>query len=207
MSPKALLLSAIAAIPMSLPLAASAGDFSITAGASSLGYQVEPAYRLSDHWGLRMPIAAGDYDFEGEAGDRHYSGELKSNAMGLLADYRPFAGGLRVSGGLIHTDYRASVISEDIRFGNGETTRIYANIEQDRNISPMVLVGYDARIGPANITASAGGIFTNGFRVNGGQTGPGADDVDTEAELDKIRNELRDLKSVPYVSLGVSFAF
>lgn len=206
MRPTALLLAALAAASVSLPLTASAEGFSISTGASTLGYTVEPAYRLNDHWGIRMPIAQGSYDFDGNAGDRRYSGALKSDAVGLLADYRPFSGGLRLSGGLIHTDYRANALSEEITFGS-ETSRIYANIEQKDKVSPMLAIGYDAKIGPARISAVAGGIFTSGFKVSGGQTGPSIADGEVDAELEKVRDEIDGLKSIPYVSLGVTFAF
>lgn len=206
MRQNAISLAAIAAACLSLSMPAVAQDFSVQSGISTLGGTIEPAYRLSDRWGVRMPIATGAHDFDTGIGDRNFTGQLRSDAVGLLADYRPFAGGLRVSGGLIHTDYRASAVSESFTY-EGATSAVYANIEQADNVSPMLALGYDARIGRAAISASMGGIFTSGFNVSGGQTGSMIDEAYADAELAKVRDEVNDLKSIPYVSLGVSFAF
>lgn len=203
---KSILLAAFVAAAPVLTMTANAEGLTLQVGVSTLGYTVEPAYRLSDQWGLRMPIATGSYEFSGKIGDRNFESRLKSGAAGLLADYRPFAGGLRLSGGLIHTDYRASIMSDEFIY-KGEPSQVYANIEQKDKVSPMLALGYDARVGPATISAAAGGIFTSGFKVSGGQTGTLVDPVDVEAELSKIRKETKDIKSIPYLSVGLSFAF
>ncbi|WP_411839841.1 hypothetical protein [Paracoccus sp. ME4] len=199
-------LAAVAAACLSLPTLVSAGDFTVQSGISTLGFTVEPAYRISGHWGARMPIATGNRYFDASIGDRNLSGTLMSDAVGVLADYHPFAGGLRISGGLIHTHYRATALSETVTY-NDRSSQVFANIDQSEKLSPMLALGYDAMIGPAAISAAMGGIFTNAFRVTGGQTGSLIEPADVEAELNNIRTEVNAITPIPYVSLGVSFAF
>jgi hypothetical protein len=83
---------------------AFAGDFSLGATASTLGFGLEGGYAVSDRVGVRLGGYAFSLDQDGEESGIEYEGDLDLSNVGLYLDWHPFAGAFRVTGGWFATD-------------------------------------------------------------------------------------------------------
>ena len=83
---------------------AQAGDFSLGASASTLGFGAEAGYAFNDRFGVRLGGYAFSLDRDGEENGIQYEGELDLSNVGFFVDWHPFAGVFRVSGGWFATD-------------------------------------------------------------------------------------------------------
>lgn len=76
------------------------GHFAAAARASTLGAGVEVIYGLNDHFNLRGQMNFISLDRDLDEDGVNYKGKLDFQTFGVLADYHPFAGSFRISGGL-----------------------------------------------------------------------------------------------------------
>jgi len=83
---------------------AGAGDFSVGATASTLGFGAEAGYAFNDRFGVRLGGYAFSLDQDGEESGIEYEGDLDLSNVGAFVDWHPFAGAFRVSGGWFATD-------------------------------------------------------------------------------------------------------
>lgn len=79
---------------------ASAPGVAISAKASTLGLGAELDYGFNDYWNVRLQLNSFSYDDDFEEDGIDYSGELDLSSVGLLADFRPFAGSFKLTAGL-----------------------------------------------------------------------------------------------------------
>ncbi|MEO7386300.1 MAG: hypothetical protein ABIX37_05130 [Gammaproteobacteria bacterium] len=85
-------------------LPAVAGDFSLGATASTLGFGVEGGYAFNDRFGVRLGGYAFSMGQDGEESGIEYDGDLDLSNVGAFVDWHPFAGAFRVSVGWFATD-------------------------------------------------------------------------------------------------------
>jgi len=83
---------------------AAAGDFSLGAGASTLGAGAEAGYAFNDRLGVRLAGYAASISQNGEESGIEYDGDLDLANVGVYLDWQPFAGAFRVSAGWFATD-------------------------------------------------------------------------------------------------------
>lgn len=198
----------LAAASVSQAQTMSDPEFGVTFGASSLGATVEPSMRLSDHWGVRMPIGGGNFDFDDESNGEEYSGDVDLGGIGLLADYYPVAGrGFRLTAGAFYTDYSADLVANNVQV-SGITTNITAEISQEDRFLPAVAVGYDGRLGERGLlSVSVGGMFGNEFDLDARESTGLVSQDQVDQEVADIRDDLKDFDIIPFVQLSVGFRF
>lgn len=73
--------------------------FGLAVRASTLGLGIEGIISLNQHFNLRAQGNFLNYDREIDEDGVKYQGKLKFQTLGVLADWHPFAGSFRVSGG------------------------------------------------------------------------------------------------------------
>jgi len=184
-------------------------------GVSTLGGNLEGAYRFNDRFALRG-VLSGGFSASGtqsvDGVNYNTSGQL--GGFSLLADYYTGNTGFRISGGAFvsNTDFSGTTtasVANPITIGNttltgGETAS--ADIEFKRKVSPMVTVGYDWNVG-RNFTISGeiGAIAMGGLNV--ALTAPLAPAADVARETQNIKDELSPFGVYPYVALTGSFRF
>ena len=106
---------AVLAAPLLLAgvvLPAAAGDFSLGAAASTLGFGAEAGYDFSDRFGVRLGGYAFSIGQDGVESGINYDGDLDLSNVGAYLDWRPFAGAFRVSGGWFSTDNGLDVLGQ-----------------------------------------------------------------------------------------------
>lgn len=139
--------------------AADGGVWSVGVSGGTLGISPEVGYRFGEHGGLRLNGGFLDYDRSEEIDDIDYDGTLKLNSVGLMADWYPFGGSFRISGGARSSKNRIDLSAEPT-----------ANIEiGDDTFTPAEVGRLDGRVDFKNFTPTVtlgwGGKFRSGFAV------------------------------------------
>ena len=183
---------------------------------TTLGPTLEGSYRVSPQFAFRGIVAVpleGDGTSSEDGTDYEY--EYETGGFGLLADYYPGVGGLRLTGGLFKqnmgVDLDASASGADtITIGN--TT--YANVSVggdlafERDVAPLLAVGYAGMLGSWELSGEVGALFVQGVDASLEQTG-GAIPI-SESDLREEEDELEDdfgINAYPYVGVSLTYRF
>ncbi|GGB05098.1 hypothetical protein [Allosediminivita pacifica] len=200
----------------SAALAQDQSPYSVGLGLTTLGPTIEGSYQATPELAFRGIIAVpveGDGSETEDGTDYEY--EYETGGFGVVADYYPGVGGLRLTGGLFKTnmgvDLDASASGADtITIGN--TT--YANVsvggdmEFEREIAPMLAVGYSGMVGGWQLSGEVGALFVQGIDASLEQTG-GALPI-SEADLNEEEDKLEDdygISAYPYVGISLTYRF
>lgn len=185
-------------------------DISVGAGISTLGFYVAPEYKLNEKLSVRTPFYFGSYKTTVEDAGNDFQAKLDTKSLAIMADYRPFANGLRVSGGLSYGGYDLdmSTVNPTLK-GVQLDGRYDFEVKQKNDIVPMVSVGYSAEpLKNLSITAEFGAKFTK-YEVN-----TNLDRIDNAQwrqlvsdERQRLNEDLADMDVTPFISLGVTYRF
>ena len=141
----------VAALALSA-LCSSASAQSIYTKAGLLGAGVGYGQAVNSNLGLRADwTTIGNHDKEGTSGDFDYNGKLKFDQTSLYADWFPFAGTFRVTGGVnlrnahLTADARpnqlGSVTIGDTTVGFGAQDQVTAKVELPK-VAPYLGIGW-----------------------------------------------------------------
>jgi hypothetical protein len=143
----------------------------------------------------------------------HYNSTSRFQNVGIIADFRPYAGRYRISGGLLfgndHIDNVAQPAGSTIQIGNGVyptagTGTVTSRVNFDR---PALYAGVGTGTGLIKglaLTFDAGVLVRNGTATTS-VTGPLAGDPALQADLARLQGELRTRVVTPVVSIGLVF--
>lgn len=214
------LLAVPAALFLGAPLA-HAGEAYVALGFPIV--QVGYAHSVNQQLGLRADFGtSGSYNHNGAEEGIDYKGKLNLHRVGLFADYFPFSGGFRLTGGMTLntaelklnsklTPGQSVMIGDQTYTTNGSE---YLNVQVKMpKVMPYVGIGWGHQAGDAgwgfvaDLGVSIGraklSYQTNLIEKSGGAV--------TQADIDKEVSELRDgvgkVRVLPQVSLGVSYKF
>lgn len=189
--------------------AAERGDRSVGLGVSTLGATVEGTYRITDSFGVRVPVGylGGSYSDTDDGID--YDLDLTLGGVGVLGDYYPGAGGLRLSGGAFYNGVKADGDARgDGTVGDTEYTGVDLDVgvEPKNRIMPAVALGYDAAVGSRwIISADLGAMYTGGFDATLRDRSGQVSQADIDAESRELEDDAPDF--YPYVKFTVAFRF
>ena len=203
--------------------------------ATDIGVGAEVGYRWESSWGIRAGYVVGDFDVEFDAEDNNgvegdelqYDSDIDLKNGYFLADWHPWNGIFRISGGTFFNNSGATIVTRcdatffvqqlaTCEFGNsvysptilGEvTTKV--DFEQ---IAPYFGLGWGhrAKSGFA-VNADIGVIYVGPATVNMTSSGTCGQDPQCQEEIKKeekeIEEELQKYQWLPFVSLGVSYQF
>ena len=94
--------------------------------------------------------------------------------------------------------------------GTTYTSDFDLNIKQDKNIVPVIALGYTRPVGQSGwqILAEAGARFTHlTATVSGQRTLAAADKTAFETDFDEFNDELAKNNFIPFITIGASFSF
>lgn len=221
-SPLASRLAPLAAIAAGLLLVgalplAQAGELYTQVGLP--GVMVGFAQPLNPYFGLRV-----DYATIGERSEQRvedgiaYNAKLKLNRAALLADWFPFAGGFRFSGGITSNQYRLDLLGSgaggSLTIGNTTYTTTAADQLKVQVRYPSSTGyfgfgwGHQAESG-LRLSMDVGAMFGKAS-VSYALSGPLAQRVtqaDIDAELAELRAGVGKVRAVPQLSLGLGYSF
>ena len=195
----------------------NAGELYTQAGLP--GLMVGWAQPLNSEFGLRVDVATigSRSDNRTEEGIR-YDAKLKLNRTALLADWFPFSGGFRLTGGVTANQYKLDLLATGaggtLTVGNTTYTTTSADQLLVRGRYPATTPyvgfgwGHQASTG-LRFSMDVGAMFGRAT-VSATVIGPWAQRVsqaDIDAELAELRSGAAKVRAVPQLSVGLGYSF
>ena len=212
--------SAIAsAVALLSPQSARAADVGVQLSGGTLGLGLQAGFGISERWNGRVGFNTFEVGEDFEEGGIDYSADLELQTFHALADWHPFRGGFRISGGLMSNGNEITGDAE-VEGGDqvGNTTvppgrggRIGATIDFD-STAPYLGIGWGRALGSRtglSFTADVGVLFQGEPNVDlrKEQGLPDVSEQDVEDEEADVEDELSDFDVYPVVSVGVVYTF
>jgi hypothetical protein len=197
-------------------------DGKVIAGVNygTLGAGGELGYKVNDFFAVRGVHSMGlsyDNTFTYDSQDVDFS--IGAKASGLMLDYHPFGGGMRLSGGLWKTDIGADFGTDYTVSDNSGNSRTFA-LNGDLSLpstAPGASIGWHGGLGDRiTIGADFGAIMTGGAELSTAINGDFSDVPQSErdkvdAEMDRLESEINEytkyLNFYPVAQVGVTFRF
>jgi hypothetical protein len=201
---------------VAVPAAARADLFSsVSAGVhvSTIGHGITLEKPLLYDFSVRITTGSLSVSQQSTYDTTSYTTTTRYSNVGVIADYRPYAGRYRISGGLVFGNDRVDNIARPdtatLRVGNGiypvsGTGTVSARLRYDR---PSIYAGVGTGTGSIRglaITFDGGVLIRNGS-ATANATGPLAADPAFRRDLEHLRTELRTHVVVPVVSVGLVY--
>ena len=200
--------------------------FRIAPRVSTLGGGIEVAKGLSPRFGLRGGFNYFTYQYDATEEDVAYDLELELKSFGVFADFHPFKGSFRISGGLLLNGNGLSGKAKPSgSFDIGEKTYTSAeitsiNLDVSYNsLAPYLGVGWDTTFGDHEhwgFAFDVGLIYSGAAKVALGvnhnltNTTPNtATDLETRRQKEErdLQEELNNLEWWPVLSAGFVYQF
>jgi hypothetical protein len=208
--------AAFAAVLAALPAAARADQFSSVSygvNASTIGYGITLEKPLLYDFSVRIQTGSmsvsQQFSFDGSP----YTSTAHYDHVAVIADYRPYAGRYRISGGLVFgsdgVDNVARLDNPTLRVGSAAypitgTGIVRTRLRYDR---PSLYAGVGTGTGLIRglaLTLDAGVLVRNGT-ASASASGPLASNAAFLADLERLRAEQRTHVVVPVLSVGLVY--
>ena len=221
------LIKCVAALLVALAAtnAAQAGDLAATVDLGTTGLGLHLTTPLAAQLNARVGLNYANYSSTGNTSDVEYDFKLKLATVDALLDYHPFAGGFRLSGGVIHNGNSIDVNARPNANGsytiNGRTYSAAAVGQMKgevefRTVAPYLGIGWGNAVQAAGwgFGMDLGVAFQGAPKTSLVSTGCSALAAlctmvanDVAAENAKLAEEVKDLKFYPVLRVGVSYRF
>lgn len=189
--------------------------------ASTLGIGIEAERSFSDSFGARLLLSYFPYDYSGNEDDINYEFDLKLLSAAALADWHPFNGGFRVSGGIVLNGNKLDGEAKPTTtYDIGNTTYTAAEVgtlkgKIDFNsVAPYVGLGWDTSFGKESkigFTFDLGAMYQGSPKAHLSANGTAANDPAFQNNLaleeDNLQHDLDNFKFFPVVSIGLNYRF
>ncbi|MEA2786775.1 MAG: hypothetical protein QOF71_2879 [Candidatus Eremiobacteraeota bacterium] len=201
---------------LAVPAAARADLFSsVSAGvhASTIGHGITLEKPLLYDFSVRVTTGSLSVSQQSTYDTTTYTTTTRYSNVGVIADYRPYAGRYRISGGLVFGNDAIDNVAREsagmIRVGNNAypvsgTGAVNARVRFDR---PSLYAGIGTGTGLIRglaIEIDAGALVRNGT-ASVAASGPLANDPAFRADMQRLRGELRTRVVVPVLSIGLVY--
>ncbi len=173
--------------------------FGVSGGTQGAGPEV--AYRAGEYFGLRANAGYLPYNRDQTVNQISYSGRLKLNSVGVVADWYPVAGGLRLSVGVRSNNNKINLTAtpaNSVTVGNNTYTPAQvgtlSGTVKANDFAPMLSLGYGGTLARGfTIGAELGVMFQGSPKVQNYQaTGMLASDPTFQSDLQIERGRVQD---------------
>jgi hypothetical protein len=181
------------------PAADGGWTVGVLGGTQGLGPEI--AYRGGDHFGMRGNAGYLSYNHDQTVNQISYSGKLKLNSVGLMADWYPMGGGFRFSLGARNNDNKIHINStpaSSVTVGNNVYTPAQvgtlSGVVTGNSFSPSFSLGYGGTVAKGfTLGAELGVVFQGSPKVQNYQaTGLLASNPAFQADLQTERTRVED---------------
>jgi hypothetical protein len=192
--------------------------FRVAPRISTLGAGLEVAKGFTPNFGLRAGFNYFSYGYDATESDVSYKLDLELKSFGLFADWHPFKGAFRLSGGLLINGNGLSGSAKPttlVEIGGTDYDLTSVNLDISYNtLAPYLGLGWDTTFGDRDNWGFAfdlGLIYSGSAEAALTATGLGLSDATFEENRIKEQNELQsDLDSLkwwPVISAGLVYQF
>lgn len=200
-------------------------DVGVSVKGGTVGFGLDLTKGINENFKVRAGFSSYEYSTTQTEEDISYDAKLRLAGWNLLADYHPWAGGFRVTGGVYGPQHKVggtaqyTGVAQSITI-NGTTysSSDLANVSVDAKwggVRPYLGIGYDGfnktKAG-LFFTADVGVIFSgspsvrlNANCVNATLCAQAATDI--AAEEAKIRDSISGAKYLPVAQVGIGYRF
>ncbi|MBC7750322.1 MAG: hypothetical protein H7Z73_01190 [Candidatus Saccharibacteria bacterium] len=198
---------------------------SLKAGTGGLGFDL--MYSFDPRFKVRSGFSGLNYSQTINKSDMTQDGTLRLNNVDLLADYHPWSGGFRITGGLNVLDVNFKGHAEKTAGGfttiNGtpySSTEVgSADLDVKWNgAKPYLGIGYDGFNSRQNaglfFTTDFGVVFSGSPTVNLKTTCIASNplicnniDQDSKKQEDQLKKDLHSIQVLPIIQVGVGYRF
>lgn len=192
--------------------------FRIAPRISTLGAGLEVAKGFSPNFGVRAGFNYFSYGYDATESDVSYDLDLELKNFAILADWHPFEGAFRLSGGFLLNGNGLTGLAKPtapVAIGNANYDLTSVNLDISYNsVAPYFGLGWDTTFGDDDNWGFAfdlGLIYSGSPDATLNVSGPDeanpllADDLNRERQ--ELQNDLDTLKWWPVVSAGVVYQF
>ena len=197
---------------------------------STLGLGINAGYDISDAFSIRGLINQSSEDFNRTLSSINFKGKGELQSFGLVLDWYPIEGGLRVSGAVFNNNNKISIKakSNEFELGSGIYSGSFDPVLDFDAMAPYLGVGWTSGRGDSGFSfdfdlglffqgapsISASGNIGRGnqdcqFKLSKEGNAAGCDIFkrDLEAEHKELRGAVDDFKMLSVFSIGISYRF
>jgi hypothetical protein len=192
--------------------------FRVAPRISTLGAGLEVAKGFTPNFGVRAGFNYFSYGYDATESDVSYDLELELKNFAILADWHPFEGAFRLSGGILINGNGLTGQAKPtapVAIGNANYNLNTVNLDISYNsIAPYFGLGWDTTFGDDDNWGFAfdlGLIYSGTPDAGLSVTGPDSTNPllvdDLNRERQELQNDLDTLKWWPVVSAGLVYQF
>lgn len=187
--------------------------FRVAPRISTLGAGLEVAKGFTSNFGVRAGFNYFSYAYDATESDVSYDLELELKSFAMFADWHPFKGAFRLSGGLIINGNGLTGNSKPtapVNIGGADYTVNSIDLDISYNtLAPYVGLGWDTTFGDNDNWGFAFdlGLIYSGSPVAAITTDAIVPKADVEKEEEELQNDLDTLKWWPVISAGLVYQF
>jgi hypothetical protein len=185
---------------------------------STLGAGLEVAKGFTPNFGVRAGFNYFSYGYDATESDVSYDLELELKNFAFLADWHPFKGAFRISGGILINGNGLTGHAKPttlVAIGNADYDLTSVNLDISYNaVAPYFGLGWDTTFGDHDNWGFAfdlGLIYSGSPDATIGIAGPDQAAAllagDVQREQDELQDDLDTLKWWPVISAGLVYQF
>ncbi len=199
--------------------AAPANDWGVNLKAGTLGAGVELSKGLSDKFSVSLGFNAYNYKTSDTTSDISYDFKLELQSAALLANYHPFSGVFRLTGGVLYDNNELSLTGKPsgatytingVTYSSSAVGNLTGKLTFNKT-APYLGVGWGNRPNSRfGLSADIGALYQGSPKLSLSATGALSDPAlaaDLERERASAESDLSKYKWYPVLSLGVYFRF
>lgn len=204
---------------LALSLSFAHADAGINLKAGTLGVGMELSKSFSDQFSLGLGVNAYDYKTTDRASDIDYDFNFDLQSVVFLANYHPFSGAFRFTGGVVYNDNELNLTGKPtgtnyIINGQSYTAGQVGSLTGKltfNSTAPYLGLGWGNRPGGRlGLSADIGVLYQGSPKLLLNATGALSDPAlasDLEQERRSAEEDLSDFEWYPVLSLGMYFRF
>ena len=192
--------------------------FRVAPRISTLGAGLEVAKGFTPNFGIRAGFNYFSYGYDATESDISYDLELELKNFAFLADWHPFKGAFRISGGILINGNGLTGHAKPttlVAIGNADYDLTSVNLDISYNaVAPYFGLGWDTTFGDHDNWGFAfdlGLIYSGSPDATIGIAGPDQAAAllagDVQREQDELQDDLDTLKWWPVISAGLVYQF
>lgn len=196
---------------------AARADLGIGLKAGTLGFGAELSKSFSDKFSVGLGFNTYDYKTTDRASDIDYDFNFDLQSVALLANYHPFGGVFRFTGGVVYNQNELNLTGKPTGTNYVINGKTYTAEEVGtltgkltfNSTAPYLGIGWGNRPhGKSGLSADIGVLYQGSPKLALTATGAAANLAsDIEQERRSAEEDLSDLKWYPVLSLGMYFRF
>jgi hypothetical protein len=191
----------------------------LTGKIGTLGLGAELNLGISDYVGARFGINGFTYKYNANSGSVNYDFDLNLQTVSAIADWYPFAGGFRTSGGFFYNGNKFNMTGKPTgnayKIGNtsypaGNISSLQTDISFN-SVAPYLGIGWGNPVATDNgwgLVTDVGVMFQGSPKIDlkaTCTTGCGSLPSDLAIEQGKIQSDLSNFKWWPVASIGIFY--